>query len=161
MGYNRRMRRLLIAAALVSFAACSEPVDLKTYLKVSDLATGWFDAGIVDGKNKLVPSVTFRLVNTAERDVPYVSLNVIFRDVVVNETHEEVFKQRLPLEGKQTELITIRAQNGHVGEPPQSRQEMLQHSSFHDMEAVILVRQSASQWVELQRVPVERQLVTR
>ena len=154
------MRRLLVAAALLTFAACSEPVDLKTYLKVSDLATGWFDAGIVDGKNKLVPSVTFRLVNSAEREIPYVSMNVIFRDIVYNETHEEVFKQRLPFEGQQTELLTIRAQNGHVGEPPQSRQEMLQNPNFHDMEAVILVRQSASQWVELHRVRVERQLVT-
>jgi len=154
------MRRLFIAGVALLLAACTQPVDLKTSLQVADLATGWYDAGIVDGKNKLVPSLTFRLTNTAETDLPYVSMNIVFRNLVTNETHEEVFKQRLPFTGKQTELLTIRAQNGAVGEPPQSRQDMLHSSYFQDMEAVILVRQSASQWVELQRVRVERQLVT-
>ena len=154
------MRRLLIATAAVLLVACGQPVDLKTSLQVTDLVTGWYDAGIVDTKNKLVPSITFRLKNTSTSDLPYVSMNVVFRNLVMNETHEEVFKQRLPLTNNQTELITIRAQNGAVGEPPQSRLEMLQNSNFQDMEAVILVRQSASQWVELHRVRVERQLIT-
>ena len=154
------MRRLLIATAAVLLVACGQPVDLKTSLQVTDLVTGWYDAGIVDTKNKLVPSITFRLKNISTSDLPYVSMNVVFRNLVMNETHEEVFKQRLPLTNNQTELITIRAQNGAVGEPPQSRQEMLQNSNFQDMEAVILVRQSASQWVELHRVRVERQLIT-
>ena len=154
------MRRLLIATAALLLAACGQPVDLKTSLQVTDLATGWYDAGIVDGKNKLVPSLTFRLRHTSTSELSYVSMNVVFRNLVTNETHEEVFKQRLPLTNNQTELITIRAQNGAVGEPPQSRMEMLQNSNFQDMEALILVRQSASQWVELHRVRVERQLVT-
>ena len=155
------MRRLIVAATALLLAACTQPVDLKTSLQVTDLATGWFDAGVVDGKNKLVPSITFGLRNTSASELRYVSMNVVFRNLVKNETHEEVFKQRLPLTNNQTEVLTIRAQNGAVGEPPQSRQEMLQNSNFHDMEAVILVRQSASQWVELQRVRVDRQLVTR
>jgi hypothetical protein len=142
-------------------AACTQPVDLKTSLQVADLATGWSDAGVVDGKNKLVPSITFRLRNTTAGELPYVSMNVVFRNLATSETHEEVFKQRVPIANNQTDLLTIRAQNGAVGEPPQSRQDMLQNSNFQDMEAVILVRQSASQWVELQRVRVDRQLVTR
>lgn len=154
------MRRFFIAASALLLAACTQPVDLKTSLQVADLATGWFDVGFVDGKNKLVPSLTFRLTHTSDADLPYVSMNIVFRNLVRNETHEEVFKQRVPFNGKQTELLTIRAQNGAVGEPPQSRQDMLRSSYFEDMEAVILVRQSASQWVELQRVRVERQLVT-
>jgi hypothetical protein len=155
------MRRLLVAAAALLLAACTQPVDLKTSLQVADLATGWFDAGVVDGKNKLVPSITFRLRNTTAGELPYVSMNVVFRNLATSETHEEVFKQRVPIANNQTDLLTIRAQNGAVGEPPQSRQDMLQNSNFQDMEAVILVRQSASQWVELQRVRVDRQLVTR
>jgi hypothetical protein len=160
VGYNPRMRRLLVAACALLLAACTEPADLKTALQVTDVASGWFDAGIVDGKNKLVPSVTFRLRNVSDAELPYVSLNLIFRYADNGEAHEEVFKQRLPIENKQTDVITIRSQTGHVGEAPQSRQEMLQNSYFRDMDAVILVRQSASQWVELHRVRVERQLVT-
>ena len=155
------VRSLLVAACVLLLAACSQPVDLKTSLQVTDVATGWFDAGIVDGKNKLVPSITFRLANGTDADLPYVSLNLIFRYADNGETHEEVFKQRVPFDNKQTELLTIRSQTGHTGDPPQTRQQMLQHSAFRDMDAVILVRQSASQWVELHRVRVERQLVTR
>ena len=155
------VRRLFVAACALVLAACSQPADLKTSLQVTDVSTGWFDAGIVDGKNKLVPSITFRLKNASDAEIPYVSLNLIFRLADNGETHEEVFKQRLPLENKQTELITIRSQTGHTGDPPQTRQQILEHSGFRDMDAVIMVRQSASQWVELHRIRVERQLVTR
>jgi hypothetical protein len=155
------VRRLLVTACALLLVACSQPADLKASLQVADVSTGWFDAGIVDGKNKLVPSISFRLRNGSDAEIPYVSLNLIFRLADNGETHEEVFKQRLPLENKQTELITIRSQTGHTGDPPQTRQQILDHSGFRDMDAVIMVRQSASQWVELHRVRIERQLITR
>lgn len=154
------MRRLLVAAAVLLLAACTDNPDLKAALQVTELQTGWFDAGIVDGKNKLVPSITFRLKNSSASDISNVSINVVFRYADNNEIHEEVFKQRLPLENNQTERITIRSQTGHTGDPPQSRQDMLKHSMFRDIDAVILVRQSASEWIELQRARVDRQLVT-
>ena len=150
---------LAVTGLLVS--GCSPRVDLKQSVRVTDVSTGWFDAGVVDGKNKLVPSVSFRLTNTAEADLDYVALNVAFRYADNGEIHEEVFKQRVPFENKQTELIVVRSQNGHTGDPPQSRMEMLQHSMFRDMDAVILARQSSAQWVELHRVRVERTLLTR
>ena len=36
-------------------------------LQVQDVSTGWFDAGIVNGQNKLVPSITFRLKNISDQ----------------------------------------------------------------------------------------------
>ena len=149
----------LLAAALLP--ACAPRVDIKTALQVRDVTTGWFDAGVVDGKNKLVPSLSFRLANTADADLEYVSMNVAFRYADTGEIHEEVFKQKVPFAGKGTEPIVVRSQNGHTGDPPQTRQEMLQHRMFRDMDAVILVRQSSAQWVELHRVRVERTLLTR
>ncbi len=92
--------------------------------------------------------------------MPAVSLNVIFKYADNGEIHEEIYKQRLPLNSKQTDLITIRSQNGHTGDPPQTRLDMLQHSQFRDVEAVILVRQSSAEWIELHRVRVERKLLT-
>ena len=50
---------LLLAVLLV--AGCSRSVDVKQALEVADATSGWYDAGIVNGKNKIVPSVTFRL----------------------------------------------------------------------------------------------------
>ena len=149
----------LIAAGLLT-ASCAGSVDVKEAVQVTDVTTGWFDAGVVDGKNKLVPSVTFRLRNTSDRDLSAVSVNVVFKFADNGEDHEEIFKQRVPFENKQTELITVRAQNGYTGQPPQTRADMLQNSQFRDMDAVVFVRQASAQWVELHRVRVERQLLT-
>lgn len=148
-----------LLTALLLTASCSSPVDLKQALQVTDVSTGWFDMGVVDNQNKLVPSVTFRLRDTTG-ELSRLSLNVIFKFGDTGETHEEIFKQRVDLENGQTELLTFRSQNGYTGTPPQSRAEMLKNSHFRDMAAVILVRQVAAQWVELQRIPVERQLLT-
>lgn len=149
----------LIIAGLLT-ASCAGPVDVKQAVQVTDVTSGWFDAGVVDGKNKLVPSVTFRLRNTSDRDLAAVSVNVVFKFTDNGEDHEEIFKQRVPFENKQTELMTVRAQNGYTGEPPQTRADMLQNSQFRDMDAVIFVRQASAQWIELHRVRVERQLLT-
>jgi hypothetical protein len=151
----------LLLVACLALSACSPRVDLKESIQVTDVSTGWFDAGIVDGKNKLVPSISFRLINTAEADLDGVGLNVVFRLADNDEIHEEVFKQRVPFDNKQTELIIVRSQNGFTGDPPQTRLEMLQHSQFRDMDVVIMARQTSAQWVELHRVRVERTLLTR
>ena len=156
------MRVTLSALMVVGLftASCAGSVDLKQALQVTDVTTGWFDAGIVAGKNKLVPSVTFRLRNASGDEVAAVPLNVVFRYADTAEIHEEVFKQRIPFDSKQTELITVRAQNGHTAEPPQTRLDMLQHSLFRDMDAVIMVRQTAAQWIQLHQVRIERKLLT-
>ena len=148
-----------LTAALLFTVSCSTPVDLKQALQVTDVSSGWFDAGIVDGQNKLVPSVTFRLRDTTG-SVSRAGLNLVFKFADNGETHEEIFKQRVDFKDGQTELLTFRAQVGYTGTPPQSRADMLKNSHFRDMDAVIMVREVAAQWVELHRVRVERVLVT-
>ena len=162
MGYNRPMshgRLSTLIAALFFTLSCSSPVDLKQALQVTDVTTGYFDAGTVDGQNKLVPSVTFRLRDTSGT-LSRVSLNVVFRLIDTGEDKDEIFKQRVDFTNGQTELLTVRSESGFTGTPPQSRADMLKHSGFRDMDAVILVRQVAAQWLELHRVRVERQLIT-
>jgi hypothetical protein len=102
--------------------------------------------------------VTFRLRDTSS-GLSRVALNVVFKFVDTGETHEEIFKQRIDFEGGQTDLLTFRTQNGYKGEPPQSRADMLKNSQFRDMDAVVMARTVAAQWVELHRVRVERQLL--
>lgn len=150
---------VLILAGLLA-ASCASPVDVKQALQVTDVSTGWFDAGVVDSKNKLVPSITFRLRNTSDREIDAVSINLVFRFADNGDDYEEIFKQNVPFENKQTQLLTVRAQNGYTADPPQTRAEMLKHSQFRDMDAVVFVRQSGEQWVELHRVRIERQLLT-
>ena len=155
-------RAIILGVAMVTgliSASCAKEVDVKQALQVTDVSTGWFDAGVVDGKNKLVPSISFRLRSNTQ-DLASVALNIAFKFVDNGEINEEIFKQRVPFENGQTELLTVRSQTGFTGEPPQTRAEMLRNSNFRDIEAVILVRQTASHWVELHRVKLDRQLLT-
>ncbi len=141
--------------------ACYSNVDLKQALQVTDVSTGWYDAGIVDGKNKLVPSVTFKLKKSPDVRLSSASLNVVFRKDT-GEEHDDVFVQRVEFgPDNETPTITVRGTTGYTGDPPQSRADMLKNSQFHDMDAEIFVRQSSSQWVPLHKVRIARQLITR
>ena len=63
------LRACLLFAVLSAAIACSRSVDVKQALEVTDTSSGWFDAGIVDGKNKIVPSVTFKLRKKPDADL--------------------------------------------------------------------------------------------
>jgi hypothetical protein len=149
----------LLASALSS-AACAKPVDLKQATQITDVSTGWFDAGIQDGKNKLVPSVTFRIRKNPGVELSSLSLNVVFKGIGEQDHRDDVFVQKVDFNGDATDPITVRSQFGYTGDPPQSRAEMLKNSQFRDMEAQIFAKQSSSQWVELHGVKIARLLLT-
>jgi len=149
-----------VLAVALSLPACGKSIDLKQAAQVTDVSSGWFDAGIQDGKNKLIPSVTFRLAKNAGVNLDYVSLNVVFRIVGEQDHWDDVFVQQVDFSGTSTAPITVRSKFGYTGDPPQSRADMLKHSAFRDMEAQIFAKQSSSQWTELQTVKIVRQLLT-
>ena len=157
------IRRTAFAAFVVLAAlgsACGPPVDLKQALQVVDVSSGWFDAGIVAGKNKLVPSVTFKLKKNSGVKLSSVSLNLAFLFIGAQDHTDDVYVQSVPFEGDETKPVVVRTQWGYTGEPPQTRAEMLKNSHFQDMEVQIFAKQSSSQWIELQRVPIARQLIS-
>jgi hypothetical protein len=161
----RTGRHALLALAVLPFvlAGCRPAVDLKQVLQIGDVTSGWFDAGIVAGKNKLVPSVTFRLRKTTQAsDVSRLSINALFRaaDGKESELDNDVFVQNVDFDGDATAPVTIRSENGYTADPPQSRADMLKHSQFRDMHVQIFVKQGASQWIELGRLDVPRALLT-
>jgi hypothetical protein len=158
----RRPALAVLSILLIPFlaASCGPPVDLKQSLQVTDVSSGYFDAGVQAGKNKLVPSVTFKLKKNAGVNLSSVSLNVGFLFAGTTDHADDVFVQSVPFEATETKPITVRTQWGYTGDPPQTRVEMLKNSQFRDMEVSIFAKQSSSQWVELQRVPVTRQLLT-
>ena len=150
---------LILLLAVVA-AGCAPAADLKKDIQVTDVTTGWFDAGTVNGKNKLVPSVTFRLRKPTEIDLEYLSLNLVFkRD---GETDgEDIYVRRVDfIDASQTAPVTVRTEAGYTADPPQTRAEMLKNSQFRDMDVQIFAKQSSSQWVELQRTKIVRQVLT-
>jgi len=158
---RRRLAALLVLAFAASApAGCGSPVDLKQSVQVTDVSNGWFDAGIVEGRNKLVPSVTFKIKKNGNVNLTSMSLNVSFVFVGDQDPNDDVFVQNIPFDGAETAPITVRSKVGFTGDPPQTRAEMLQNSKFQDIDARIFAKQSSSQWVELQRVRIARQLLT-
>ena len=149
----------LLAAALSS-GACSKPVDLKQALQLTVVSSGWFDAGIQNGKNKLVPSITYKLGKNGDVNLSSISLNHTFIFIDTQEHSGDVFVQNVPFEGAETTPIVVRSEWGYTADPPQTRADMLKNTHFRDMEVAIFGKQSSSQWVELQRVKIPRQLLT-
>ncbi len=164
------MRILAPVLLAVLVAGCSPPIDLKQVLQVTDIVGGYHDAGIVDGRNKLVPSVTFRIRKSIDGDIRPLSLNVVFKKlprpgVAVppgssgEEDWDEVFVQNVPFNGNETAPLTVQTKAGYTGDPPQSRAEILKHSQFQDVRAHIFAKHSASQWVEIGTYDIPRQVL--
>ena len=158
--FARALSGLLLV--LLAGPACTRQVDIKQTFRVTDLSGGFYDAGVVDGKNKLIPTVSFRIEKSTPDEVRPLSLNVLFKQIKGNtdEEWDDVFQQRVDFsEGTRTPLLTVRPTGGVTGDPPQSRAEMLKNSFFVDIRAVIFAKQSSSNWVELARYDIPRQIL--
>src|SRR5215831_1352084 len=80
------MTALTLSGALALFPGCGGPtVDLSQALHVDIVNSGWYDAGIVNGQNKLVPATNVRLKNTSNQKLPVLQLNALFRQVSAKE----------------------------------------------------------------------------
>jgi hypothetical protein len=155
-------RFVVLALWLLLLGSCTERVDLQQAVQVTDIGGGWYDAGVVQGKNKLVPGITFRLRKRGDADLSRVSVNALFRatDGAESQLDNDVFLQNIEFQGDQTPVISARSENGYTAEPPQSRADMLKHSQFRDIRVQIFVKAGASQWVEIGRLDVPRTLIT-
>lgn len=165
------MRKLAPAVLLAVLATgCSRPVDLKQALQLTDLAGGYHDAGILEGRNKLVPRITFRLKKSIDDDIRPLSLNVVFKQLPkagvavppgspAETDFDESYVQSVPFEGNQTAVLTIQTKAGYTGDAPQSRADMLKNSQFQDMRVHIFAKHSASQWIEIATYDIPRQVL--
>jgi hypothetical protein len=152
-----------VLALITATAGCGRPVDLATAVQVTDLSTGWFDSGIVNGQNKLVPSVTFRLKNVSGARLRSVQLNTVFMLLPENEEWDAMLTPGISYEGLEpgasTNPITVRAKMGFTGAQP--RAEMMQHRLFKDVDVRVFAKHGSTQWVRLGEYRVARRLLTR
>ena len=143
---------------------CSPSIDVPTALEITQVSSGWFDAGLDNlGRNKLVPTVSFRLENATPETVRYLQLNAVFRRQ--NETEEwgNAFVRAVGTDGidagRTTEILRLESGRGYTGEQP--RAEMLGHRDFVDVTMDLFVKHRGDQWTFLDSVDVDRQLLTR
>ena len=178
-----------VATVTTLMTACFGPrVDLVEALAVEDVTTGWFDAGFDDsGRNKLVPTISFRLENTSPDQVRTLQLNSVFRRcLVANPGEPEPVSEVSPANeaagtcageiqewgssyiravgrdglapGGSTEAFTLQSGLGYTGEQP--RLEMLQHRDFVDVKVELFAKHGADQWVRLGEHLISRHLLT-
>jgi hypothetical protein len=156
--------RLLVLLALTMSVACGPTVDLTKGLQVTIANSGWYDLGIVNGQNKLVPMVTFTLRNTSDQKLVTLQINALFRRVTENTEWGSGFVTVVGSQGlapgATTDPVTIKSQLGYTGSE-QSRQEMLQNTHFVDAKVELFGKYGSTQWVLLGTYPITRQLLTK
>lgn len=155
-----RLTLCLVAALLL--AACGSR-DVEKDLRVVDVDTGWYDAGIVEGqKNKLVPSISLKLQNVSEEAISGVQLNAVFRLVGEQEAWGDHFVQAIGDEalpaGATGRPLVLRSTLGYTGTQP--RLQMLQNREFVDAKVEIYGKHRSRNWAKLGEYEVTRQLLT-
>jgi hypothetical protein len=156
--------KLACVAAAMLAASCAPPVDLTKNLQVLDVSTGWFDAGIVNGQNKLVPTITFKVKNNSDQSLKVLQANVLFRRV--SDPNVEWGSGFLSVSGSEglgpgatSTPLTVKSNLGYTGSD-QTRQELLQNKAFVDATVQVFAKYGSIQWAKMGEYPIERRLIT-
>jgi hypothetical protein len=157
------MARLLTLALVSLLIAACESREVEKDLKIVNVQTGWYDAGIVQGgQNKLVPSVSLELQNVSQRDIASVQLNAVFRLVGDEKSWGDHFVRAIDTNGldagSTTKPIVLRSTFGYTG--PESRVKMLENSQFVDAKVEIFGKHGRRNWVKMAEYQIDRQLLT-
>jgi hypothetical protein len=127
-----------------------------------DVKTGWFDAGVEDGKNKLVPTVMLTLKNVSTEPVANVQLNAVIRRVGETEEWGGAFQKVIGTDGvapgATTKPIVLRSTLGYTGIEP--RVQMLKNRQFVDAHVQVFAKHGGNQWTKLGEWPIARELLT-
>lgn len=154
-----RAASLLVVLALA--AGCT-PRIVEQDLKVVDVQTGWYDLGLVDGQNKLVPSVSLKLQNVSQEAISNVDFQAIFRRVNEEQTWGDHFVRAIGREdlapGDSTGALVLRSPRGYTG--TQSRLNMLENKEFVDAKVTVFAKHGSRQWIKMGEFQIDRQLLT-
>jgi hypothetical protein len=158
------MRHVVSAlAAALLFAGCGHNFDVEKAVKITDVHTGWYDAGIQEGKNKLVPSITFKLENVSNEPVESVQVMAVFRQVGDSQSWGDHYatgidRDGLPAGQTTPGSVVLRSNLGYTG--TESRLQMLQNRNFVDAQVDIFGKHASPSWQKLGEYKIDRQLLT-
>jgi hypothetical protein len=160
MGKRTRLTSVCLAAIVLAAGCRSREVEKD--LKLTDVDTGWYDVGVVDGQNKLVPSVTFKIQNVSAEPIDDVQINAVFRRM--NEA--EAWGDRLVrgigddglAAGATGGALVVRSERGYTGS--EARAQMLKNSEFVDAKVELFGKHGSRTWVKMGEYQIDRELVT-
>lgn len=159
----RHLAPALLALLALLPAGCGDNIEVEKALKVTEVHTGWYDAGIVDQiKNKLVPSVSLKLQNVSGTPVSSVQINAVFRRVNEEEAWGEHFVKAIGTDalapGATGASIVLRSNLGYTGE--QARLQMLQNKEFVDARVEVFAKHGSRTWQKIGDYKIDRRLLT-
>lgn len=156
-----RRPALPLAIALL-LSGCGRSIEVEKALRLADVHTGWYDAGVVEGKNKLIPSISFKLTNISQAPVDSVQINAVFRRVGEETAWGEHFVRGIGPEGLAPGatggMLVLRSNLGYTGTEP--RLQMLQNRAFVDTRVDIFGKHGSRDWAKLGEFRIDRQLLT-
>ena len=159
------MRATLCLTVLLALAgvSCGPSIDLKSVLKAEDVSTGWTDLGVVNGQNKIVPSIAFTFHNVGTNPITTLQGNVIFRRVGEEEEWGAGFLRITGSEGlapgAKSQAQRVNSTLGYTSTEP--RAQMLANKQFVDARAQVFAKYGSTQWTLIAEFPVERRLIAR
>ena len=153
---------LLLGLALSTACGSSAREPITALVEPVDVKTGWFDAGVEDGKNKLLPTVSLKLKNVSNAPVANIQLNAVIRRVGETEEWGGAFRKVIDSSGlapgSMTEPIVLRSNLGYTGTEP--RAQMMKNSQFVDALVQVFAKHGGNQWTKLGEWRIERDLLT-
>ena len=113
-------------------AACGPDIDIAKSLTITDVISGYYDNGLKDGWNHLMPSLTFRIANSASSSLTGLELTVAYWQEGADGEMDSVLVQRIgndtiPANGT-SDPVTVRGTVGYTLEDV--RDEPLHQFSF-------------------------------
>jgi hypothetical protein len=157
---------LVLLTCLASFTACtgsaSSSQDLSKLVTVTDVKTGYFDTGVENGMNKLVPALMLKLKNVSNETLSLLQLNAVIRRVGETEEWGGAYTKAVGSPGlkpgAETDLIVLRSNLGYTSIEP--RAQMLKHRLFVDAHVQLFGKLGGAQWVKLGEYPIAREVLT-
>ena len=157
----RALARSVLLLSLVA-SACGPTVDLTKALQIDVVDTGWFDAGIVNGQNKLVPTARITVKNNSDQTLALLQINALFRRVSDTEEWGSAFITAAGSSGlapgASVGPLLLKSQNGYTG-TDQTRRDMLQNTQFIDAKVQLFAKYGSVQWVRMGEHPIKRELL--
>jgi hypothetical protein len=152
----------LLAAVALSGCGRAGAGNITQLVTATEVKTGWYDAGVENGLNKLVPTVVLSLKNVGREPVANVQLNAVIRRVGETEEWGGAFTKAIGNDGlppgNVTKPIVLRSNLGYTGIEP--RAQMLKNKQFVDAHVQVFAKHGGEQWVKLGEWPIARELMT-
>jgi hypothetical protein len=149
----------LVLTAATGALACGPSIDLRNALAVTEVSSGWYDNGLKNGMNHLLPSISFRIRNTGPHPLTNVRITIGFwledgRELDSKDVQAIGNQPLAP--GATSDLVLVRGETGYTLEQP--RAEFFMHSSFRDGLAKLFARRSGN-IVPLGEFRLDRQIL--